>query len=236
MSALDSALRAKLTEAPVAGLSTQLRRLGIHGATIDGLRSLAPGSKVVGLAKTLRYVPLREDLFAERGGGQNAQKRAFDALEPGEVVVIEARGQVDAGTLGDILALRAQTLGAAGIVTDGAVRDFATVAALGIPVFAAGPHPAVLGRRHVPWESDTTIACGGATVQPGDVIVGDSDGLVVIPPHLAEEVADRTLAQEREDAWIAARVTEGVPLDGLFPLNESWRAVFDAETEREADS
>jgi len=223
---LTPELRAKLTAAPVAGLSQQLRLRGIHQVFIDGPRSDTPGAKLVGTARTLRFVPLREDLFASHGGGYNAQKRAFDSVEPGEVIVIEARGDASSGTLGDILVLRAQARGAAGIVTDGGVRDYATVAGIGLPVFSQGGHPAVLGRRHVPWDADVTIACGGATVQPGDIIVGDDDGVIVIPPSSAAEIADACLAQEAEDEWIAARVGEGHPLDGLFPMNAAWRTRF----------
>jgi len=87
----------------------------------------------------------------------------------------------------------------------------------------------VLGRRHVPWEIDTTIACGGATVQPGDIIVGDADGVLVIPPALVEEIVDGTLAQEAEDAWIADQVSAGHPVDGLFPMNARWRVRYEAE-------
>ncbi|MFL0410959.1 fumarylacetoacetate hydrolase family protein [Microbacterium paludicola] len=227
---LTDALRAKLLEAPVAGLSQQLRQRGIRSVFLDGPRSNTPGVKLVGTAKTLRFVPLREDLFAAHGGGYNAQKRAFDSVRPGEVIVIEARGDAASGTLGDILALRAKARGAAGIVTDGGVRDYAQVASFDIPVFSQGPHPAVLGRLHVPWEQDVTIACGGATVQPGDIIVGDDDGVIVIPPSLAAEVADACLAQEAEDAWIATQVEAGHPVDGLFPMNAEWRARYEAET------
>lgn len=228
---LSATLRDKLHRAPTASLSSQLRRRGLDHVTIDGVHPLPGAGKIVGVARTLRFVPHREDLFAEHGGGYNAQKRAFDSLRPGDVMVIGARGDAGAGTLGDVLALRARTLGAAGIVTDGAVRDSAAVAAMALPVFAAGTHPAVLGRRHVPWDADLTISCGGAAVQPGDVIVGDADGVLVIPPALAEEVADAALAQEDSDAYIAARVAEGEPLDGLFPMNERWRARYQAQGE-----
>jgi len=230
--ALSPELRAKLEAVPVAGLSAQLRKRGLNNVHIDGVRPLHPGSKLVGTARTLRFVPNREDLFASHGGGYNAQKRVFDAVGDGEVVVIEARGETGSGTLGDILAIRAQARGAAGIVTDGGVRDAAAVAAVGIPVYTSGAHPAVLGRRHVPWEGDVAVACGGTTVEPGDVIVGDADGVIVIPPAIAEEVADAALAQETEDAWIAERVAEGHPVDGLFPLNAEWRARYDAEQAR----
>lgn len=228
--ALTEALRAKLERVPVAALSQQLRKRGLEGVHIDGVAALRPGTRLLGTARTLRFVPLREDLFSSHGGGYNAQKRTFDAVSEGEVIVIEARGERGSGTLGDILAIRAHARGAAGIVTDGGVRDAAAVADVGIPVFTAGPHPAVLGRRHVPWDHDITIACGGATVQPGDIIVGDDDGVIVLPPVLAESVADDALAAEAEDAWIAARVAEGHPVDGLFPMNAQWRARFEAET------
>jgi 5-oxopent-3-ene-1,2,5-tricarboxylate decarboxylase/2-hydroxyhepta-2,4-diene-1,7-dioate isomerase len=223
---LGDALRAKLEAVPVAGLSAQLRKRGLNNVHVDGVRPLHPEAKLVGTARTLRFVPNREDLFASHGGGFNAQKRVFDAVGEGEVVVIEARGEAGSGTLGDILAIRAHARGAAGIVTDGGVRDAAAVAAVGIPVYSSGAHPAVLGRKHVPWEGDVTVACGGTTVQPGDIIVGDADGVVVIPPAMAEEIVDAALAQEDEDAWIADRVAEGHPVDGLFPMNAQWRAKY----------
>ncbi len=227
---LSPELRAKLEQTPVAGLSQQLRKRGLNNVTIDGVRPLHPDAKLVGTAKTLRFVPNREDLFRSHGGGYNAQKRAFDAVGAGEVIVIEARGESGSGTLGDVLAIRAHALGAAGIVTDGGVRDADAVTAVGIPVYTVGAHPAVLGRKHVPWDVDVTIACGGATVQPGDILVGDADGVIVIPPALAEEVADAALEQEREDAWVAARVAEGHPVDGLFPMNAEWRARYQEES------
>jgi len=225
---LSPELRAKLEAAPTAGLSSQLRKRGLHHCFIDGVAANIPGTKIVGTAKTLRFIPAREDLFKAHGGGYNAQKRAFDAVAEGEIIVIEARGDASTGTLGDILALRAKARGAAGVVTDGGVRDFDAVAEIGLPVFSQGAHPSVLGRRHVPWEVDVTIACGGAAVQPGDVIVGDGDGVIVIPTALAEEVADEALAQEDEDAWIAEQVAAGHPVDGLFPMNAEWRAKYDA--------
>lgn len=228
---LSTELRAKLMAAPTAGLSAQLRKRGHHSCFIDGVSASIPGTKIVGTAKTLRFVPFREDLFKSHGGGYNAQKRAFDAVNEGEIIVIEARGDASTGTLGDILALRAKARGAAGVVSDGGVRDFAAVAEIGLPVFSQGAHPSVLGRKHVPWDVDVTIACGGAAVQPGDIIVGDSDGVIVIPPHLVEEVVNETLAQEDEDAWIAVQVEAGHPVDGLFPMNAEWRAKYDARAQ-----
>ena len=229
---LSEDLRTKLEQAPVAALSAQLRKRGLNNVSIDGVRPMHPDRKLVGTAKTLRFVPNREDLFASHGGGFNAQKRAFDTVGAGEVLVVEARGETGSGTLGDILAIRAHARGAAGIVTDGGVRDHEAVAAVGLPVYSRGAHPAVLGRKHVPWDVDVTIACGGTAVQPGDVIVGDSDGVLVIPRTIAEEVVDAALAQEEEDAWIAQQVAAGHPVDGLFPMNAQWRAKYAARDEQ----
>lgn len=222
-------IRDRLAAVAVATLSVQLRRRGLDEASIDGVRPLVPGRRLVGLARTLRFVPYRQDLFAERGGGFNAQKQAFDTVGPGEVLVMEARGDASAGTLGDILALRAAVRHAAGVVTDGAVRDAAAVASTGLPVFCAGHHPAVLGRRHVPWETDTTIACGGAAVQPGDVIVADDDGALVIPPGLVGEVLAAAEAQEKEEEFIAEMVRQGESVDGLYPLSPRWRQRYEAQ-------
>ncbi|GMA95360.1 hypothetical protein GCM10025881_21840 [Pseudolysinimonas kribbensis] len=216
-------LRAALLSVSTATLSSQLRKRGYDDVAIEGVHGVVPGRRMVGRARTLRFVPYRPDLHAAHGGGFTTHKRAFDTLRAGEVLVMEARGELGTGTVGDILALRAQRLGAAGIVTDGGVRDTAAVAAIDIPTFAAGSHPAVLGRRHVPWDADITISCGGAAVQPGDVIVGDDDGVIVIPAALAVEVARDAVEQEREEAFIAEQVAAGASVEGLYPMNAEWR-------------
>ncbi|YCH19673.1 fumarylacetoacetate hydrolase family protein [Arthrobacter sp. D1-29] len=224
---LSPELKAKLESVCTATLSSQLRKRGLNNVSIDGLTATRPEKRVVGLARTLRYVPNREDLFKIHGGGFNAQKRAIDSVNEGEILVMEARGEKGTGTIGDILALRAQVRGAAAIITDGGVRDFSAVAAMEMPTYYSNPHPAVLGRRHIPWDTDITIACGGTTVQPGDIIVADSDGILVIPPALAEEVADESIVQEREETFIAEMVEQGHSVDGLYPLNAAWRKKYE---------
>jgi 2-keto-4-pentenoate hydratase/2-oxohepta-3-ene-1,7-dioic acid hydratase in catechol pathway/regulator of RNase E activity RraA len=211
-----------------ATLAAQLRKRGYNSVTLDRLHTTRPAAKMTGFARTLRYVPFREDLFAEHGGGMNAQKRAVEELRRNEVLVIEARGDRTAGTVGDILTLRAQMRGAAGIVTDGAIRDSATLGDLGIPVYYAATHPAVLGRRHVPWETNTTIACAGVTIQPGDIIAGDADGVIVVPRHLAAEVAREAAEQERQERFITEQVARGEPIEGLYPIGKRWQAAYQA--------
>ncbi|WP_216894358.1 hypothetical protein [Nocardia alni] len=223
----ENDLREKLTTVSVATLSAQLRKHGLNNVTIDGVQAAKPGSRFAGRARTLRYLPHREDLFAERGDGFNAQKRAIESLEPGEVLVMEARGERGSGTIGDILAKRAEVRGAAAVVTDGGLRDAAVVAELGISVFHGGPHPAVLGRRHVPWDIDVPIGCGGAAVLPGDWIVGDDDGVLVIPPPLVREVLGAAAEQERQERFITEQVAAGSGIEGLYPLGDIWQKRYE---------
>lgn len=217
----------QFTQVATATLASQLRKRGLNGCTLDGLRTTHPAKRVAGYARTVRYLPLREDLLATHGGGLNAQKRAIEEIRPREILVIEARGDPTAGTIGDILALRAQVNGAHGIVTDGAIRDSAALAKLDIPTYHAAVHPAVLGRRHVPWETNVAIACAGVTVRPGDILAGDADGVVVIPPGIAAEVLADAIEQERQEAFIATRVAAGEAIAGLYPLTAKWRPAYE---------
>jgi len=218
---------ATLATVATATVSHQLRKRGIDNVVMAGLHATRPDARMVGRARTLRYLPLREDLLEERTRGMNAQKRAVEEIQPGEVLVIDARQVEDAGTIGDILALRVQTRGGAGIVTDGALRDSAAIAALDIPAFYAATHPGVLARRHVPWESGVSIACAGVLVRPGDVVVGDADGVVVVPPDLAAEVAADAVEQERQERFVAERIAEGEAIEGLYPLGPAWLPAYE---------
>jgi len=227
-------LLSAVSRVSTATLAAQLRKRGFNHVTLDRLQTTRPNRKMAGFARTLRYVPFREDLFAQYGSivggsGLNAQKRAVEQVRAGEVLVIEARGDLTAGTVGDILALRAQVRGATGIVTDGAIRDAETLRnALAIPVYYAATHPAVLGRRHVPWEVNVAIACAGVTVVPGDIIVGDGDGVIVVPAHLAMEVARDAAEQERQEEFATEMVAKGESVDGLYPLGKRWQAGYQA--------
>jgi 2-keto-4-pentenoate hydratase/2-oxohepta-3-ene-1,7-dioic acid hydratase in catechol pathway/regulator of RNase E activity RraA len=230
---LTDALRGRLRGVSTATLSSQLRKRGLQNVHLSGLAPTRPDLRLVGTARTLRYLPLREDLFERYGSGMNAQKRAVEEIEPGDVLVIDARRDATAGTIGDILALRAQRRGAAGIVTDGGIRDSAAITALELPAYHAGAHPAVLGRRHVPWESGGPVACADVLVQPGDLLVGDADGVILLPPELAAEVADAAVEQERQERFIAGRVAAGDQIEGLYPLGPGHRAAYEAWREQE---
>jgi 2-keto-4-pentenoate hydratase/2-oxohepta-3-ene-1,7-dioic acid hydratase in catechol pathway/regulator of RNase E activity RraA len=224
---LSAAAERALREVSTATLTVQLKKHGIRESFIAGLTSTRPGARLLGYAYTLRYVPLREDVLAADTAELNAQKRAVETIGPGEVLVIDARGVEGAGTIGDILATRAMVRGATGIVTDGGIRDADAVASLAIPTYHRSRHAAVLGLRHFPLETNVPIACGGALVMPGDVLVGDGDGVLVVPAALAEEVAHDALEQEEREAFALERVEAGESVRGIYPLGEQRRDEFE---------
>jgi regulator of RNase E activity RraA len=227
---LTEDLQKQLTSVSTSTLTHQLQMRGIQSSFLTGLTPLHPQLRMVGRARTLRYVALREDLQRTYSGANSAQQQAVESIEPGEVLVIEARGAPDAGTIGDTYGLRAFVRGAAGIITDGAVRDTPAVAALGKPVYSQGSHGATLGRRHMPFSFNEPITCAGVFVAPGDVIVGDGEGAMVIPAALVEEVARHALAQEEAEAFALERIAAGEPSYGLFPLASSRQEEFRAWT------
>jgi 5-oxopent-3-ene-1,2,5-tricarboxylate decarboxylase / 2-hydroxyhepta-2,4-diene-1,7-dioate isomerase len=225
---LTDELRTRLLSVSTATLTFQLQRRGIRTTFLSGLRPVSEGQRMVGYAHTLRYVPVREDLQPRLAAGQNAQRRAIESLSSDEVLVIEARGEPDAGTIGDIFVQRAQRLGAAGVVTDGALRDTPAIRAIGLPVYHRASHAATLGRLHMPLEHQVPIACAGVTVMPGDLVVGDDEGALVVPAALAEEVAADAYRQELEEQWALERVAQGESTIGVFPVSDERRAEFEA--------
>ncbi len=225
---LTDELRTQLNSVSTATLTGQLQRRGIRSTFFSGLQPIKPGQRMLGYAHTLRYVPLREDLNTQYTSGQNAQRRAIESMAPEEVLVIEARGVPDAGTFGDVFALRSLRRGATGIITDGAVRDTPAVADLDIPVYHLASHASTFGRMHMPLEHQIPIACAGVTVLPGDLIVGDGEGAVLIPPSLLVEVAAAAVQQESEETWALERVAAGESTVGVFPVSKERRAEYEA--------
>jgi 5-oxopent-3-ene-1,2,5-tricarboxylate decarboxylase / 2-hydroxyhepta-2,4-diene-1,7-dioate isomerase len=224
---LSAAAKTALLQVSTATLTVQLSKRGIRSSYIRGLKPTRPDLRLLGYAFTLRYVPLREDVRDADRAELNAQKRAIETIGPEEVLVIDARQDPGAGTIGDILAARALARGATGIVTDGGIRDSAALAGLEIPTYYQAPHPAVLGLVHYPLETNVAIGCGGALVMPGDVMVGDADGVLVLPAAMAEEVAHAALEQELAEAWALERVRDGESIRGIYPLSVDRRAEFE---------
>jgi len=225
---LSDAARTALTSVSTATLTVQLARRGIRDTFVRDVRPTRPDLRLLGYATTLRYVALREDVRDADTAELNQQKQAVESISPGDVLVIEARGETGAGTIGDILATRVLVRGGAGIVTDGGMRDSPAVQALDIPAYYRAPHAAVLGLLHYPLERNVPITCGGVLVMPGDVVVGDAEGVVILPAALAQEVGADALEQERREAWALERVTAGESIRGVYPLGPERRAEYEA--------
>jgi len=212
-------------------LTTVLLKKGLRNVWIRGARPLGPGvERIAGPAFTLSFIPAREDLAVpEAWASPTSTRAAIEAAPSGAVVVAGALGVADAGIFGDILCARMVRRGLAGLVTDGVVRDIAGVRAIGLPVWAQGSAapPSIAGLVFTGWNQP--IGCGGVAIFPGDVIVADADGAVVVPAALVDEVAALGLEQERLEAWILAEVAKGVALPGLYPPNAETRARYESE-------
>ncbi len=224
---LPADAEAALHRVSTATLTVQLTRRGIETTFLSGLRATRPDLSMVGYARTLRYVAIRTDVREAMKGGEDAQKRAVESIAPGDVLVMEARGETGAGTIGDILAARVLARGGAGIVTDGGVRDTPGVTDLDIPTYYRAANASSLWNAHIPLDVDVPITCAGVLVMPGDVIVGDAEGVVVLPFALAEEIAHAALEVEQREAFALERVKAGEPVRGLYPLSEERRPAYE---------
>ncbi len=212
-------------------LTTVLLKMGLRNIYIRGALPLSPDQpRLVGPAFTLNFIPAREDMAKpEAWASPTSTRAALEAAPAGAIVVANAMGVTDAGIFGDILCARMVKRGLAGLVTDGAVRDIAGVRATGLPVWSQGyaAPPSVAGLIFTGWQQP--IGCGGVAIFPGDIIVADADGAVVVPAAMVDEVAALGAEQERLEAWIMAEVEKGVPLPGLYPPNAETRARYERE-------
>lgn len=230
----DQEIIEALSAVTTATLTTVLLKKGLRNVWMRGTRPLKPGQpRIVGKAFTLRFVPAREDLATpESWGSPISTRAAIEAMEPGCVAVADAMGVTDAGIFGDILCARMQKRGIAALITDGVVRDVAGVLGTGLPVWcqgAAAP-PSVAGLTFVNWQEP--IGCGGVAVFPGDWVVVDADGAVLIPQKLIEEVVAIAVEQEHLEAWIMSEVERGTPLPGLYPPNAENKARYEASRKK----
>lgn len=215
--------------ASTATVSMQMLKRGFRNCAVSGVRPLNPeATRMVGPAYTLRYVPGREDLDKPPTPGDppNAQRTAIEDSPAGSVLVIGTEGNARSGTLGDILALRLKVRGLAGVLSDGAMRDTPVIGRFDFPVYcAAAAAPPSMANLH-PAEVQTPVGICGVAVYPGDVIVADEDGAIVVPRHLADEVARDSFEQERLEKFVAIRVGKGHPIAGTYPPNDETKRLY----------
>ncbi|MBB5222635.1 regulator of RNase E activity RraA [Amaricoccus macauensis] len=228
--ALDPKTVEILEGVSTATLTTVLLKKGLRNVWMRGTRPIREGQgRLVGPAFTLRFVPAREDLATPASWASPISTRAaIEAMPEGVIVVADAMGVTDAGIFGDILCARMVKRDVAGLVTDGVMRDAAGVLGTGLPVWCDGvaAPPSVAGLTFVGWQEP--VACGGVAVFPDDVVVADDDGAVLIPAALLDAVLAEAPEQEAMEAWIMTEVERGVPLPGLYPMNDETKARYAA--------
>lgn len=221
---------AALQDISTATITTVLLKKGLRNVWMRGTKPLRPGQgRIVGKAFTLRFVPAREDLATPASWGAPISTRAaIEAMPEGCIAVVDAMGVKDAGIFGDILCARMEKRGVAGLVTDGVLRDVAGVLTTSLKVWCDGvaAPSSVTGLTFVGWNEP--IGCGGVAVFPDDIVVVDDDGAVLIPAAFLDQVLAEAPEQERMEAWIMSEVERGVPLPGLYPMNEETKARYAA--------
>ena len=212
-----------------ATLCTVLAKHGLWNTFITGARPLAPNTSMVGQAFTLRYIPAREDMDHNLvfDNQTDPQRLAIEQVGPRDVLVIDARGDERAGTMGNILATRMVARGAVGIVTDGCLRDSPAIAKMNLAAYARSPHGATNKTIHHPVDLQLPIGCGGVAVYPGDILVGDDEGVVVVPRSLAPQVAEEASAQEQREEFILEKIAGGASLVGTYPPDEATSAEYE---------
>ncbi len=221
--ALKPETRDKLKAVSTATLATALFKRGFRTQFVQGALPLSPlEESMVGEAFTLRYMPAREDLnrlevFRDRS---HPQRKAVEECPPGAVMVMDSRKDPRAASAGSILVSRLMARGAAGVVTDGGFRDAAEIAALGFPAFHQRPSAPTNLTLHQAIDVNVPIGCGDAPVFPGDVVVGDNDGVLILPAHLADELADEATEMTAYEDFVAEEVRKGRSILGLYPATD----------------
>ena len=231
---LSTETREKLMKVSTASVATALFKRGLRSQFIQGVRPVSHMSaNMVGQAFTLRYIPAREDrnpitVFRDP---EHPQRHAVETCPPGHVLVMDARKDARAATAGSILVTRLALRGAAGVVSDGGFRDCEGIGKLDMPSYCANPSAPTNLTLHEAIDINVPVSCGDAPVFPGDVLLGDNDGVMVIPAHLVEEIADECLGMESFEDFVLEQVLDGATIIGLYPATkdetlqkyEEWR-------------
>lgn len=229
---MNEETRNKLMGVSVATLATALFKRGLRIQVIQGVRPVAPkGRNMVGPAFTLRYMPAREDRnqLSEFRNPEHPQRKAIETCPPGAVLVMDSRKDARAASAGDILITRLMVRGVAGVVTDGGFRDAGSIGELDIPAYHQRPSSPTNLTLNEPIEINGPIGCGDAPVFPGDIVVGDDDCVIVIPAHLADEVADEAVEMTAYEDFVSERVKAGETIIGLYPCTKDEnRVAFEA--------
>jgi len=220
-----------LKRTSTASIATLLFKKGLRNQYIQGVSRLnSARERMVGPVFTLRYIPAREDLnpMTVFQDPDHPQRKAVEEIPEGHVLVMDCRQDASAASAGSILATRLQYRGCAGIVTDGGLRDADDIRALEMPSFCAKPSAPTNLTKHQALDVNVPIGCGSVAVFPGDIAVGDGDGVIIIPAELADRIAAEAADMEAYEAWVMAQVKDGASIIGLYPMNAETRARYEA--------
>lgn len=220
---LTADTKAKLEHVSVATLATALFKRGLRHQVIQDVRPLSQkGRNMVGPAYTLRYMPAREDRnqLAEFRNPDHPQRKAIEECPPGYVMVMDSRKSAYAASAGDILITRLMVRGGAGVVTDGGFRDAMNIAKLDIPAYHNRPSSPTNLTLNEAIAINEPIGCGDAPVFPGDIVVGDDDAVIIIPAHLADEIADEAVEMTAYEDFALEQVQKGQTIIGLYPATK----------------
>ena len=221
----------RLRAVSTATLCTQLFKRGLRNVFIQGCSRMTKAEgNLVGPAFTVRNIPAREDLdqLSAFADPEHPQRKSIETIPPGHVMVLDCRGETRAASGGEILTTRLMKRGAAGLVSDGPVRDAGPISQLPFHVFCAGTSAPLNLVHHHAVDLNVPIGCGGVAVYPGDMVVGDDDGVVIIPQHLADDVAADAAEQEILETFILERIRSGAQLPGTYPPNAETEAAYAA--------
>jgi regulator of RNase E activity RraA len=227
---ISAELRHAFSQCSSATLSTLLVKRGLRNTAIRGVRPLRPGlPPMVGPAFTLRYIPAREDIDAYGSGGDpaNLQRQAIETSPAGHVFIVDCRNEPHIAGIGSILARRLHERGLTGIVLDGGVRDTTSIAEFTIPCYCSGAAVPPNYAGHHAAEINGPISCGGVAVYPGDIIFGDAEAVIVVPRHMAEELAADGAAMERRERFLITEIESGRSIVGVYPPNAETLARYD---------
>ena len=214
-----------------ATATSELRRLGIRSAFISGPTCATPGISILGPALTLQFMPKREDLYPESEyvePERQLHRHVLYHTRPGDIVVVDARGDMTSGVFGEMMMTYFRGRGGLGVVIDGCIRDSAEIKQLGLGLWLRGVTPNFHTQTNIyPFAVNVPIACGGVTVLPGDLIIGDDDGAVVVPVQLAPELAKRASEHVEWEEFSRLRLAAGGDLRKYYPLTDAARGEYE---------
>ena len=236
----------RLQAVSTATISGVLHQFGITSTFIVGPTSRKPGSKIAGKAVTLRFMPKREDMLPSANNMNNSNKnneksvaqeysentsalwKVLDTIQHGDVLVIDARGSMETGCIGEMLSTYFKAKGGIGIIVDGCVRDYKQIEKTGVPVWSKGVTPNFASQTNLfPWDFNAPIACGETLVLPGDFIVADDDGPIVIPASMVEKVLKETEEHEDWEIFSKLKLENGGEISKYYPLNDEAKKEYE---------